>query len=73
MKSVATTVETVQFEVVRRGYDTSSVDTFLTSLDSEGLVKRGDSYYSLDWESAQYRVTVEVDAAFGSIDVVWVH
>lgn len=32
MKSVATTVETVQFEVVRRGYDTSSVDTFLTSL-----------------------------------------
>ncbi len=48
-------------------------DTFLTSLDSEGLVKRGDSFYSLDWESAQYRVTVEVDAAFGSIDVVWVH
>ena len=47
-------------------------DTFLTSLDSEGLVKRGDSFYSLDWESAQYRVTVEVNAAFGSIDVVWV-
>ncbi|MBT8395619.1 MAG: hypothetical protein HKO65_11145 [Gemmatimonadetes bacterium] len=48
-------------------------DTFLTSLDSEGLVKRGDSFYSLDWETAEYRVTVEVDAAFGSIDVVWVH
>jgi hypothetical protein len=47
-------------------------DTFLTSLDAEGLVKRGDSYYSVDWEEAQYRVTVEVDAAFGSIDVVWV-
>jgi hypothetical protein len=48
-------------------------DTFLTSLDSEGLVKRGDSFYSLDWEEAEHRVTVTVDAAFGSIDVVWVH
>jgi len=47
-------------------------DTFLTSLDSEGLVKRGDSYYSVDWEQATHRVTVSVDAAFGSIDVVWV-
>lgn len=47
-------------------------DTFLTSLDSEGLVKRGDSYYSVDWDDAPYRVTVKVDAAFGSIDVVWV-
>jgi hypothetical protein len=46
-------------------------DTFLTSLDSEGLVKRGDSYYSLDWEDAEYRVTVNVDAAFGSIEVSW--
>jgi hypothetical protein len=48
-------------------------DTFLTSLDSEGLVKRGDSFYSVDWEEAEHHVTVTVDAAFGSIDVVWVH
>jgi len=48
-------------------------DTFLTSLDSEGLMKRGDSYYSVDWEEAEHRVTVTVDAAFCSIDVVWVH
>jgi len=48
-------------------------DTFLTSLDSEGLVKRGKEFYSLDWEEAEHRVTVEVDAAFGSIDIVWVH
>jgi hypothetical protein len=47
-------------------------NTFLTSLDSEGLVKRGDSYYSLDWEDADRRITVTVDAAFGSIDVVWI-
>jgi hypothetical protein len=48
-------------------------NTFLTSLDSEGLVKRGNSYFSVDWEEAKHRVTVNVDAAFGSINVVWAH
>ena len=47
-------------------------DTFLTSLDSEGLVKRGESYYSLDYEEADYQISVAVDAAFGSIRVVWI-
>jgi hypothetical protein len=46
-------------------------ETFLTSLDSEGLVKRGEAYYSPDWESAERRVTVDVNAAFGSIKVLW--
>ena len=48
-------------------------DTFLTSLDSEGLVKRGDVYYSLDYDDAEYQITVDVDAAFGSIRVAWVN
>jgi len=47
-------------------------DSFLTSLDSEGLVKRGDVYQSLDWDEAARRVTVDLDAAFGSVKVVWV-
>jgi len=47
-------------------------DSFLTSLDSEGLVKRGDSYYSLDWERAERKITIDLDAAFGSVKVVWV-
>lgn len=47
-------------------------DTFLTSFDSQGLVKRGDAYYSPDWEDAERRVRVEVDAAFGGIEVVWI-
>lgn len=47
-------------------------DTFLTSLDTEGLVKRGDVYYSLDYDEAEYQITVDVDAAFGSIRVMWV-
>jgi len=47
-------------------------DSFLTSLDSEGLVKRGDAYYSLDWDTAERNVTIDLDAAFGSVKVVWV-
>ena len=47
-------------------------DSFLTSLDSEGLVKRGDAYYSLDWEQAERKVTIDLDAAFGSVKVIWV-
>lgn len=47
-------------------------DSFLTSFDPEGLVKRGDSYYSLDWEQAERNVTIDLDAAFGSVEVVWI-
>ncbi len=47
-------------------------DSFLTSLDSEGLVKRGDTYQSLNWDEASRKVTVDLDAAFGSVKVVWV-
>ena len=46
-------------------------DTFLTSLDAEGLVKRGDTYYSLDYDESEYQITVDIDAAFGSIRVEW--
>lgn len=49
-----------------------SKDSFLTSLDSQGLVKRGNAYYSLDWDTADRKVTVDLDAAFGSVKVLWV-
>jgi len=49
-----------------------SKDSFLTSLDSEGLVKRGDAYYSPDWDRAERKVSIELDAAFGSVTVHWV-
>ncbi len=45
--------------------------TFLTSVDTEGLVKRGDAYYSLDWDRAPRRIAVRVEAAFGSVNVRW--
>jgi hypothetical protein len=47
-------------------------DSFLASLDSEGLIKRGDVYESLDFEDAEHKVVIDVDAAFGSIEVVWI-
>ena len=47
-------------------------DSFLTSLDSEGLVKRGDIFESLDWNDADRQVTIDLDAAFGSVKVVWI-
>lgn len=46
--------------------------SFLTSLDSEGLIKRGDAWYSPDWEEAERRISIDVEAAFGSVRVVWV-
>lgn len=48
-------------------------DSFLTSLDSEGLIKRGDVYESPDFDGAEYRVTIDLDAAFGSVAIVWIN
>lgn len=47
-------------------------DSFLTSLDSEGLIKRGDVYESLDFDDAEHRIEIDLDAAFGSVSVVWI-
>lgn len=45
---------------------------FLASFDSEGLVKRGGNYYSENYENAGNKISINIDAAFGSIRVVWV-
>ena len=47
-------------------------DTFLVSLEADDFVKNGDEYFSENWDDAEIRVTVDVDAAFGSIEVRWV-
>lgn len=44
----------------------------LVGFDSQGLVKRGDVYYSENWDEADYKLTVNVDAALGSVRVAWV-
>jgi N-terminal domain of toast_rack, DUF2154 len=40
--------------------------------DSQGLVKRGDAYFSEDWEAAERKLNVNLDAALGSIRMAWV-
>lgn len=46
--------------------------SFLTSFDPGGLVKRGSSYYSPNWDSAEHRLDLDLSAAFGSVEVEWV-
>ena len=47
-------------------------DGMLASFDSQRLTKRGDVYYSEDWDTATYKLSLEIDAALGSIRVEWV-
>ncbi len=44
----------------------------LASFDSQELVKRGNTYYSENWDKASNRVSFNIDAALGSIRMVWV-
>lgn len=44
----------------------------LVGFDSNGLIKRNDVYQSEDWSSADHRLTIDIEAAFGSIRVAWV-
>lgn len=44
----------------------------LASFDSQELIKRGNTFYSENWDKASRRVTFNIDAALGSIRMVWV-
>jgi hypothetical protein len=46
--------------------------TFLSSFDAPGLVKREGSYYSSDWDTAAHQLTLDLNAAFGSVSVEWI-
>lgn len=47
-------------------------DTFLASIDAPRMSKDGDVYVSDNWGQAEHKLSVEVDAAFGSISVDWI-
>lgn len=47
--------------------------SFLASIDTEGLEKRGDFHQSANWDSAERRVEIEIAAVLGSVDVEWIH
>lgn len=46
-------------------------DTFLVSFDPQGLVRRGDGYYSEGWDKAKHHLTIDVKGAFGSVNIRW--
>lgn len=45
--------------------------SMFTSFDADDMVKQGNSYMSRNWQSAPHRLTIELEAAFGSVDVEW--
>ena len=47
------------------------LNRFLASFDAAGFEKRGNMYYSANYNSARYRLTLNVNASLGGVDVVW--
>lgn len=46
--------------------------SFLTSFEANGLERTGGSYFSENWGSADHQLTVDLDAALGSIEIDWI-
>jgi hypothetical protein len=47
------------------------LDKVLASFDSDGLTRRGDSYYSAGYDAAPRKVTVDARTVLGSFEVHW--
>jgi hypothetical protein len=48
------------------------LNRFLASFDAAGFEKRNNVYYSANFNSARYRLLLEVNASIGGVDVAWV-
>lgn len=46
--------------------------SFLTSFDADRFEQRDGAYFSDNWQSAAHQLTVDVDAAFGSVEIEWI-
>jgi hypothetical protein len=47
-------------------------DSFLSSFDAGGMVKRGNAWYSRNYDQAQYKLDISIHAAVGSVEVDWI-
>jgi hypothetical protein len=47
-------------------------DSFLSSFDASGLVKRGNAWYSRNYAQARYKLDLSIHAAVGSVEVDWI-
>ena len=45
------------------------VEKFLASFDQQGLQKRGDAYYSDNWDQAKYHLRLRAETTFGGIEL----
>ena len=45
------------------------VDRFLSSFDRENFTKRGNAYFSRNWDDATHHLRLKFNAALGSIDI----
>ncbi|HEX3159461.1 MAG TPA: hypothetical protein VHQ45_13150 [Gemmatimonadaceae bacterium] len=46
-----------------------AVDRYLASMDRGGLVKRGDAYYSTNWDTAAHKLDIRGRTAFGRFEL----
>ncbi len=49
-----------------------SLDRFLATFDRSGFTKRGNFYYSSNYDAAAAKLRLDINAAFGDINVEWV-
>ena len=47
-------------------------NALLTSFNATGFTRRDGSFYSDNWGTAEQRLTLDLDAAFGSVSVEWI-
>lgn len=47
-------------------------ESFLASIDADGFERSGRTYLSRNWEAAERRIDLEITAALGDIDMVWI-
>lgn len=47
-------------------------NALLTSFDAAGFSRRDGAFYSDNWDAAEQRLTLDLDAAFGSVSVEWI-
>ncbi|MFL5386107.1 MAG: LiaF domain-containing protein [Longimicrobiaceae bacterium] len=47
-------------------------DSFLSSFDADGLVKRGDAWFSRNYAQARHKLDISIHAAVGSVEVDWI-
>jgi hypothetical protein len=48
------------------------MSSFLTRFERSGMERRGGAHYSSNWESAAHRLSFNVSAAMGAVNLVWI-